>query len=106
MVGETSLETLNAPAVNGTETALEPEEPAEPVVGDEPEDPFNPLFPFDPMTEPELSTDVDPEGKVQGETSVVMTNGQSAAIAEKLSAPMPENAMVCIVSRSHWQSFS
>ncbi|MDO8693851.1 MAG: hypothetical protein Q7J51_07105 [Sheuella sp.] len=105
MVGETSLETLSAAAASGTETALDPAVPGPPavVIGVVvPLFPFDPFAPFDPMTEPVVSTDVDPEGNVQEETSVEMINGQSAAVAEKLSVPIPVNAMVCIVRSSRW----
>jgi hypothetical protein len=69
------------------------------VVGDEPEDPLSPLFPFPPTTEPPVSIETNPAGREHDEIRVVIFAGQSAAIAEKLSAPIHANAMVCIVNR-------
>jgi hypothetical protein len=84
--GETSLDTPNKTAEPDTVTALDPAlpDPPDTAVGSEPSGPLDPFDPFDPRTEPAVSTDVDPEGKVQDKTSVVMTDGQSAAVAEKL----------------------
>ncbi|MFY9136415.1 hypothetical protein [Zwartia sp.] len=67
-------------------TALDPAipDPPDTAVKSDPLVPLNPFDPFDPITEPAVSTDADPEGKVQDKTSEVMTDGQSAAIAEKL----------------------
>ena len=84
MAGETLLDTLNKTAEPDAVTALDPAIPDPPPVGNDPLDPLDPFDPFDPMTEPAVSTDVDPKGKVQDETSVIMTDGQSAAVAEKL----------------------